>query len=696
MLKVLLQNIVTVVVLLIAAFQANAQNAENAKDFIRQKIEEISDKYELNLDYSDVVDVLYYYYQHPLNLNTATAEDLRQLGLLSELQINNLLNFRKKNGNFQTIYELRDVEGFNYVFINDIRVFFTVAPPGKREPFKIRKALKYGRSDLFVRYGQVLQRQLGYQPVSDSALAANPNSHYLGNPSKVYFRYRFTYRNRLSIGLVGDKDAGEEFFRGSNPYGFDFYSAHIFIRDFGMVKAAVVGDYHLEFGQGLTMWSGIGFGKSVDVLGVQKVARGIRPNTSANENLYFRGAATTIGLSDAVKVTAFYSNKNLDAGLQNDTLNAEELYYKSIQETGMHRTPAEIAKKHAVNEQIFGGNFSFDKSGFHIGATAYKTIYSKDLKKDPQPYQIYDFQGNNNFNAGVDFRYSVTKAGFFGEVSVSQNGGYAMLAGMVADLSPRYKMSLVYRDFLPEYQVIYAVPFSESTGAKNEKGLFLGALLYTGRSGSISAYYDIFSFPWLRYRVNAPSQGDEFLIQYQNEVSRNLTFYIRLKSENKTLNNTVEGTVVSPAPVLKRSIRTNFRYEITQDIILQTRVEGIRYEHQPAEPENGYLLFQDINYRPQSLPFDISFRYAVFSTDDYDTRIYAYENDVLYKFSIPAYYYKGQRIYLMLHSRVLPRLDLWLRFSNTTFFDRETIGTGTEMINGNNKSEVTLQLRWKF
>lgn len=686
------------IVLLVLLFSSTlAFGQKNTQAVVQQKMEELTEKYDLNIDFSDVTEMLYYYYNHPLNLNSATQENLKALGFLNEIQINNLLEYRKKNGLFRSIYELKDVPGFSYFFIQDIIVFFKVAPPEKARKFSLKKALQYGRSDLFLRYGRILEEQKGYAPITDSALAEKPNSHYLGRPDKIYFRYRYTYRDKLSIGLVGDKDAGEEFFTGNNKAGFDFYSGHIFLRDLGRVKSVVLGDYHCEFGQGLTLWSGLGFGKSVDVLGVQKVGRGIRPSTSANENLYFRGAATTIKINDPINLTVFYSNKGLDAGLTADTLNAEELYFQSIQETGMHRTPNEVAKKRAVNEQIYGGNISYNNSGFHMGITAYKTLYDKDLKKDLAPYQIFDFQGKDNFNMGLDFSYSSAKVGFFGEFSLSQNKGYAMIGGLIANLSPRFKTSLLYRDFAPNYQVVYAIPFAEGSNAKNERGLFAGALAYLGNSGMLSAYYDLFSFPWLRYRVNTPSQGNEFLIQYQNEVSRYFNFYLRVKSETKMLNysNPIEF-MVNPTPVEKRSIRYNMRYAINHEIILKSRIEISQYQHFPEEKKEGYLLYQDIQYKPEKRPFDMSFRYALFNTDDYDTRIYAYESDVLYKFSVPAYAYQGQRYYLLFHWDVMPKLDFWLRFSQTIYFNRDIIGTGLEEIDGNKRSEITAQIRWKF
>ncbi len=116
----------------------------------------------------------------------------------------------------------------------------------------------------------------------------------------------------------------------------------------------------------------------------------------------------------------------------------------------------------------------------------------------------------------------------------------------------------------------------------------------------------------------------------------------------------------------------------------------------PLEISEGYLLFQDVQYSLEKIPLKLSFRYAVFNTDDYDSRIYAYESDVLYKFSVPAYYYKGQRYYLLANYDLSESLSFWVRYSQTVYNNRSIIGSGLEEIDGNTKSEITVQLRWKF
>jgi hypothetical protein len=257
--------------------------------------------------------------------------------------------------------------------------------------------------------------------------------------------------------------------------------------------------------------------------------------------------------------------------------------------------------------------------------------------------------------------------------------------------------SLYYRNFQKNYQAFYAIPISEGGKAQNEEGIYLGALLHLGTKSDLRFYYDIFKFPWLRYRVNSPSHGNEFSMQYERRPSRHFSYYFRYQYEEKALNLTDDKAPITYVAAKKRhNMRFHINYNLSHQIRLQSRLSFASYEQETLDISKGYLLYQDVQYSMDKVPLKFSFRYAVFNTDDYNSRIYAYENDVLYKFTVPGYYYKGQRYYIVANYKLNNAISLWLRFSQTIYNNRETISSGLEEINGNVKSEITAQLRWKF
>jgi hypothetical protein len=687
--------ILIMILLAIASFDALAQSDDF--DVLEQLIEEIAEQAEEELDYAELYENLIVYYNYPIDLNTATHEDLRKLMFLTRFQELSIIAYREKYGGFQSLYELQFVDGLDQRSLKFLLPFVTIRKTGGEQDFKVNNALKYGKHDIMLRTQLVLQQEAGYIPVSDSILAENPDkTRYLGSPYKLYARYRYHYKDKIFWGLTAEKDQGEEFFKGTQPYGFDYYSAHFQINDIGPVKTAVLGDYKIEFGQGLTMWSGMSFGKSPDALSVMKRGRGVMRYGSTNENEFFRGQAAQFRFG-SFDFTEFVSYKKIDARIPEDTLEFEEAIASSFLNTGYHRTPSELATKNKVDEFIAGGNITWRSQYLKLGATAAYLNYSNPLQKSDQPYNYYEFSGTENLNAGIDYLLGIKNITAFGEFSMSQNGGYAYLNGILFDLVPEVKFTLLHRHYEPDYQAIFAVPFSEGNKAANESGFYLGATIFPVKKWRIDAYADFWRYPFIRYRVDAPSDGSEYVLQVQYYPARNVDMYWRIKFETKEKNySDQEYGVQQLEEYYNFRVRYNIGIRPESRIEFKTRIEYVMYKQEFSEAEHGFLLTQVINYRPFKIPLRLATHFALFNTDTYNARLYSWEPDVLYAFSVPAYYSQGARVALLLKYDIIDNFSVWLRYANTFFYDKDVIGSGLSEVQGNNKSEVKFQLRYTF
>ena len=173
--------------------------------------------------------------------------------------------------------------------------------------------------------------------------------------------------------------------------------------------------------------------------------------------------------------------------------------------------------------------------------------------------------------------------------------------------------------------------------------------------------------------------------------------YARIRERERGANQRVEGQPVDQVVNEKQTnYRYNISYKINKKIDLDNRIEMVRYLQGEQAAEYGYVIYQDISYSSLSNPFSFSLRYALFDTDSYNSRIYAYENDVLYAFSIPAYSGRGTRFYLSTKYHISRGVDLWVRYAQTYYNDREEISSGKDLIEGRVKSEIKVQLRLKF
>ncbi len=670
-----------------------AQIDTKDENLIEKKVETIAENTEEEVDYTMLVDQLTQYIQKPLNLNNASRETLDELGLLNDIQINNLIEHIVRNGKLMSIYELQTIDGFDVQTIRTIAPYVTVSSDIDNAKFSIRDMFKYGKNDLFLRYQQTLEEQVGYAP-SDST--TSENSRFAGSPQRLYMRYRFQYSNHVSWGVTAEKDQGEEFFKGSQKRGFDFYSAHLFLKNIGHLKALAVGDFQAQFGQGLTFWSGLAFGKTADGTSMKRNATGLKAYTGADENLFLRGVGTTWQLSK-FQVTGFFSHKNIDGSVSSDTTRDEVTTVTSFLTSGLHRTPSEIERRKTLSETIYGGNVSYIHRRLSIGITAVHYAFGTNFQKTDNLYNRYEFSGKQNTNAGINYNYVFRNFNFFGEISMSANGSIAHSNGLLLSVDPRLTFVAMYRSFPKDYQAVYANAISENTRILNEKGTYFGFRAQILKSWNLQGYMDIFKFPWLRYQVDAPSKGYEYLAQLTFSPSKTLEAYFRVRRQMKEINtNDDELTVDYLDEYSTTNYRFNITYRISPSIQLRSRVENVVYERGNDGKEKGWLMYQDITYKALKSPVSLSFRYALFDTDSYNARIYAYENDVLYAFSIPAHYYKGSRTYLTLRYNVVRGIDIWLRYAVTFYNNKSIISSGTSEIQGSTKSEIKAQIRFRF
>lgn len=698
------------------------------RDVIEQRIEAAVEQLggDNDVDLSNLFQVLVDHYNDPLDLNRADAQDLSALMLLNDVQVSSLLSHIQRNGRLLSIYELQTINGWDAATINLIRPFVTVRESqlGARASFK--EIMKQATNEIMLRSTMNIEERKGFmdrsnpfgreytdpggEPLPDfgntgarDSLRAN-SKVYLGSPFRVYTRYRFRYRQNISLGFTAEKDEGEEFFKGSQS-SYDFLSAHLFVRDLGRLKAVAIGDYSAQFGQGLTFWNGLAFAaKSSFSLNVKRNAVGLAPYTSVNENLFMRGAAATFALARKLELTGFFSNKRIDANVStiptaNDSLdtNIQDAVFSSFIEDGFHRTASELNKKDAIGEQVIGGHLRWKERAWSIGATAARVDYDATLTRDLKPYNQFEFQGAGNTTMGADWNVIWRSITWFGEAARSSNGGMAMNTGLLAALDKRVSMSLLFRDYGRDFHGLYSVAFAESTNPWNERGLFTGLEIRPNRKWQINAYVDQFRFPWLRYLTNAPSGGTDWLAQVNWRPNRQVEIYARVRQQVRSRNTAFDVSGIDPlVPLQQTNYRVNVSAKVSKSLSLRTRIETVDFQRGSAPLQHGFLMYQDLVHRPLRSPLELTARFALFESGGYDARVYAYENDLIGVFSIPAYYGRGIRWYGMARLTPLRRVDVWIRYGAWIYRDQTVISSGLQEVNGPVRSDLKVQLRYQF
>src|SRR3989338_7095051 len=686
------------ILLFLTLLSAQCSWAQEKSVIIQQRVEFISEQLESeSIDLTNIIEQLNYFFDHPLNLNSATLEELQSIGLLSDVQINDVLLHRKLFGKYISIYELQSLAYWDISTIQLALPFIRVDDKLDQIHVGLKEAFQQGKFEAYFRYQRILEDKSGYDDVSDSVLQ-NSNSYYHGNADRYYTRLRFSYQNNMSIGVTGEKDPGEEFFRGTQKQGFDFYSAHAFYKGGKYLRSVALGDYQVQVGQGLNIWTGYAFGKTADASNVKKSANPLRPYTSVDEARFLRGAAVQLGVGN-FSLLAFGSYKKVDGNVAiADSLYQEDAIVESINLGGFHRTNTEIGRKHSLGEIVTGANLQYSIRSLQVGVAGVYQGYESSFIKDTVPYNQYDFRGKSTTGLSADYSWVLRNFNFFGEFSMSSHSkGFAMLNGVLFSPDSRASMSILYRHYSKDYTTFYNNALSEGSRTQNETGLYTGLRLQLAPFLTVNTYVDIFRFPWLKYQVDGPSQGHEILVQPSYKPNKKLEIYARFREQLRQKNSRLsDGTVTELEDVTQRNYRLNISYQVTEGVQLKSRIEFVTLDRVSSGHEKGVSFTQDIVVRPKSWPCDIALRYALFDTDSYDSRIYTYENNALYVFSSPSYYYQGSRAYAMVRWSFLRHFDLWVRYGISIFSDRTTQGSGAEEINGNTKTDLTVQLRLKF
>ncbi len=627
---------------------------------------------------------------NPINLNTTTREQLENFPLLSMEDADAIFRFLEKNRPVYTLFELRNVPLLDIKTVEMILPFFYVGETeDKAARPQVSDILKNGRHELQSRFDKTLTQRAGYGEFPDSILERYPNRKYRGEDFYASLRYSFRYRNKVQMGITAEKDAGEPFFKPDYPKGYDHYGFHLIINDIGWLKTVVLGDYRLSFGQGLVLNNDFMISKSWSTGNIARRTLQPKRHFSTAEDGFFKGTAAMAEFGNFA-ITGFYSNKKIDANLSDDG------HITSFKVDGLHRTPLEIGKKRNTREQVAGGNINFRKDRLQIGISGIYYQYNRMYNPTLRDYNFYSLRDFSNFNASIDYSYQLPGLIFAGETSFARNGAVATLNTLQYRFSGNLSFSLLHRHYPISYNAFYAQAFSEGSDVQNERGLYIGTEFRPFPKFSVTAYADFVRFPWLKYNIDTPSNAVDLYLLGTYTFSRQSFLEGRYKYKQKEKNTAwPDEKSRSVLPYATHKFRLRYSHDLRSGWNFRTTADMARYKEKHFPAENGFMLSQNIGYRGKgSLTGDAYL--AWFNADTYEARLYSYERNLLNSFYMPSFYGKGCRLAFSAKYAINNNLSFSVKFGHTRYFNRDTIGSGTELIDGKRRSDLFSYLRWTF
>lgn len=561
--------------------------------------------------------------RHPIDLNRATTEQLEQLFWLTPEQIDALLLYVDHQP-MQTVYELQLVSGFREWDIWNLLPFVKVLPTDKSHLRPIGDYLRRASHEL------------------DLRLDARNVEQIAGDP--VYGQLRYALEGGaiggrgIRLGAVVKRDAGEIPDRNSR------YGAYLQINDVWRLKTIVAGDYRAAFGLGLVMNSAMPMGKSSMAANLGMAHQGLRKYSGASDE-FLRGAGATLRLG-RVDLSAFYSMR-MPRSMAGDRL----------EDSGWGQTA--------------GMNALYRHNRLRLGLTAVNYWAKDSARIRNNYYNGHYWRGRNQLAGSLFFQYRIRSVMLLGEVAAAQNThwGGAGIAGARWAPVPDVQLMLLGRYYSPWYDAHYASAFGETSRNNDEHGIYLGADITRLRRWRFSVYSDFFAFSGPKYMIrDSLTWGYDLFAQATYMPNKRLEMLFRARDRRKGQKDFY-----------------SFRWQMTnrwRSWLLRTQLDAnlcrpdlpplklfapLPPLEQPSELSYGVSLMEQLEYRAERLPLVAQVRLQGFYIPWYDNRVYAYENDVLYAFSIPMVYGIGARYYANLRYRIGEHVSVYLRLSDTWY-----------------------------
>jgi len=578
--------------------------------------------------------------ENPVKINPADPNELARLFFLSDFQVKALADYIHSYGRIATVFEIALIPGFDRETAEMIAPFITLDFRQVTGPDSAR-------------WKNTIISNFSIKPSATDTLS-------VGSKWKILTKYRFI-SGSFSGGITTEKDAGEKFLSG-NSYLPDFLSASICYSGNGPVKKIIAGDFSARFGQGTNVNTGIRRGISLTSPGYLSASDEIRSFTSAESSRFFRGVAAELSAGN-FNLDMFISNRRKDATISSSPDSSGE-YVESFYIAGLHNTPSLLKKKDAMNETAYGINLSYSANNLKAGLTWSETGFSLPVSiPESDPEKLYNFSGKRNALYSVYYNGFLKNILFYGELTVNGNKNSAAIQGISFRPSDRLTINFLFRNFTPGYTTFYGNGPGTGSYVTNERGLLGNFEFEAFKHLFVSGGFDIRQYPWLRYRCSAPSAGYKRELRVRYLPTEKLTFEMYYSDRMTMVDSATNSGIPEQNRIITRKLKGSVRYLPSDYLTLVTCIE---YAAVSPTMSKGMLLLQDLNYKPGRSPFSFWFRYCIFSTGSWESRLYMYENDLLYSYNVPALSGTGTRSYLLVKADINRYAELRIKYAITS------------------------------
>lgn len=628
---------------------------------------------------------------HPLQINLLQRTDLLQLPFIDEVQVDSILSYRNKRHGFVSLGELQLIKGLDYYTRAYLSLFVrcdSVMPSSpewlhrQREEQRLITKLYGGKHEVESRLDIPLYQRAGYES-QEKPTATN---YYTGNALHHVIRYRYHYKREVLYGLTLEKDAGEPIFK-QGFYPYDYISGYILLKPKHSSWNIVLGDYNMYAGCGLLLGQQLYGGRMEQQRSLQRPTTTFKAHTSTNESRYFRGIAASFTHS-SFTILGYVSYRKLDGRFSSQSADT----IRTLLTTGLHRTFSELYARRTLGCLTSGVSVSYNRSHFALTAHAIYTHYNRVVSPQQRIYSKYYFRGQDAFASSLSYYYLLRKIIVTGEWAIDGWGRMSVENALSYKPFRTLAFSLQQRHFSPRFISINGRAMQQGNRVANEQGVMLSTRYCPVSRLELNAYIDGFRFPQPTFNAYFNgTHGVEAMLQSTYGCSNSCKLLLRYQVKQKQYNYTYKKQRLIENRVMQRlrlaSLWTHRAYDCTlqADASYTRRQSGTQHWGAMLSVRGGYKALKNLQVKGLL---------GFFFTDDYESRLYVYEPQLLHAAAFTSFSDKGWRCVMLTNWQCANSLVLSLRFSTLNYFNRNSISSGTEQIKSAWKNDLSLQVRW--
>jgi len=650
-------------------------------ELVESRIDPLADDENAEADLEELFDEWSSLRSDPIHLNKASLDDFLRLPGFRPSYARAFIKYRKSVGRFSSYKEVETIKGIPQEIWDHAKQFTTLGSPLERvgqSLFNIHYWTPGGQFESISRVKFPLERSIGYETI-DSSL----DRPYQGPPVDRYQRFMYTSK-RIRTGVTMRSGMGSE----GSWFQPNWSAAYLQLNDLPFSSNVVIGDYRLNWGLGLGMNSSRSARKGSDLVQLTPRRNPLSSHTGSSYLGHHSGIALRAGLKS--QVLAWGSRRAYTASeLDSSTLrwSTSEPYF---------RTRSEVLKRDNLELEHYGVRLSHH--GKALSGGVFSWLMQSDLMIGTSSTYIPEttFRARTFSMVGSDVQWNFERGSLLAEWAMDRD---KQLAGILAcEFNPiqEINVSAIYRNYSPGFQSPYGASFSAWSGQpKNELGFYSGMEIIPNNSIRTLFFLD-------HYRSHLPRSNDLYLgkgsdIGWKTIIKKpntEIELIVRHKVKTDELEK-IDGlgrSLILQIDEEQYNLRIQVKHATQVRIDWSTRVEWVHVASPGEQTEQGYQIYQDLFWKPHQA-LRVQARVAIFSTDGYPSRLYAFEPDVALSSVIPAFQGQGSRHFLLIVSKPHPNVEARMKWAKLFMPHEYRLGSGNDLIEENQKTTIHLSLR---